>query len=545
MGLWYKNAFIYAVDVEKFQDSNGDGIGDFPGLIGRLPYLADLGVTCVWLLPFFRSPNRDNGYDVEDYYSVDPRHGTLADAVDFIRKAGEHGIRVLIDLVVDHTSDTHPWFQAARHDTSSRFYSYYYWSKDPPPVELARQDSIFPSVEDTVWTFDPVAEAYYFHRFYNFQPQLNFANPQVVDEVHRVMDFWMSFGPLGFRIDAASHIIQTFDQASGLPVAPHRILREMRLFVESRRKDAILIGESDVPADELVAFFGEGDELNMLFNFLMSQYVFLALAQKEAEPVTRGLGLLPSVPESAQWANFLRNLDELDMERLTDEDRLKVYEAFAPEDTMRIYGRGVRRRLAPMLGGDPRRIRVAFSLLFSLPGTPAIVYGDEIGMGENLSLPERNAVRLPMQWSAEDHAGFSKGSGGNSPHVLSKGAFGYRKVNAAAQARDPKSLLNWMKGLIATRRKCPEFGWGVCHPVATSHPAVLALRTEWRGSHILTIHNLSDKVCTATLDLRHPRFADVMPLFGDARSELSGTRLKTKLEPYGFQWLSAALPRTE
>src|SRR5215213_9091726 len=396
---WYKNAVIYGIDVATFQDSNGDGIGDFRGVCDRLGYLTELGVTCLWLLPFFPTPNRDNGYDITNYLEVDPRLGTFDDFIHLVHRAGERGIRVLIDLVMDHTSDQHPWFQAARRDRGSRYRRYYEWSDAPSPADPDKTN-IFPGEETSVWTYDAIAGQYYFHRFYHFEPDLNVMCPEVQEEIERVIDYWLSFGIAGFRVDAVSHMIESphkEDNAS-LVHDPHRVLRELRAYTAGRRPDAVLLGEADVEPGQLKSFFGDGDQLHMLYNFLLNNYLFLALAQQRSAPIARALRLLPPVPPSGQWVNFLRNFDELDLERLTEEERQAVYHAFAPDPEMRIFGRGIRRRLAPMLN-DPRRVLMAYSLMMSLPGSPLLMYGDEIGIGEDLSLPGRDAVRTAMQWS--------------------------------------------------------------------------------------------------------------------------------------------------
>ncbi|HET7275520.1 MAG TPA: alpha-amylase family protein [Longimicrobiaceae bacterium] len=536
--LWYKNAIIYGLDLSRFQDSDGNGIGDFQGLIRRLDYLADLGITCIWLLPCYPSPDRDNGYDIEDYLAINPQHGTLDDFIEFIHCAGERGIRVIMDLVMNHTSDQHPWFQAGRRDSASRFRDYYVWTDSPPPIPPG-EGTIFPGQEDSVWTYDEVAGSYYYHRFYHFEPELKIANPQVLEEIFRTMDYWLSFGVSGFRVDAASHMIEKKGIDSARPENPHGILRDLRKFVEERREGAILLGESDVRAAELEDYFGEGDELNLLFNFLLDNYLFLALAREETAPIEHVLGLLPAIPHEGQWANFLRNLDEADLERLTPEERDEVFSAFAPDENMRIYGRGIRRRLAPMFDGDQRRLKLAFSLLFALPGSPMIVYGDEIGMGEDLARKGRNAVRTTMQWSDEPNGGFSDVPAGSlGDAVISAGDFAYDELNVARQQADPDSLLNWMKRLIHTRRQCPELGWGPTKLVRTGNPAVLAHRAEWRGGHVLTVHNLSGKACSATLDLTHQQHGELHSLLGEAPFEMdSAGNLRIDLEAYDYKWL--------
>ncbi len=531
---WYKNAVVYGLDVATYQDSNGDGIGDFPGLCRRLDYLVDLGVTCVWLLPFFSTPDRDNGYDVMDYFSIDPRLGTLEEFLTFVRGAGERGIRVMIDLVMDHTSDQHPWFQAARHDRRSRYRRYYVWTDAPPPTDPSKKN-IFPGEESTVWTYDDIAGQYYYHRFYHFEPDLDVGNPEVREEVKRVIDYWLSFGVSAFRVDAVSHMIEPHQgEQAGASHDPHCILRDLRAFASSRRPDTALLGEADVEPEDLRRYFGDGDEMHLLYNFLLNNLLFLAFATGRAEPLERCLRLLPAIPENAQWMNFLRNLDELDLERLSDEERDMVYQAFARDRDMRIFGRGIRRRLAPMLN-DRRRLESAFSVLFSLPGTPLIVYGDELGMGEDLSLDGRKAVRTPMQWSKERQAGFSTASAQALPlPIVTTGPFGYKNVNVADQTTDPDSLLNWTKELIKLRRQCPEWGWGICHTVPSGEPSVFAHGVEWQGRRLIALHNLSDKAGIARLEREPDR--RLIPILSSRREDPAPDALKVDLEPYGYRW---------
>ncbi|HET9225160.1 MAG TPA: alpha-amylase family protein, partial [Thermoanaerobaculia bacterium] len=405
--LWYKDAVIYSLDVETFQDSNGDGIGDFRGLTERLDYLGSLGVTCLWLLPIHPTPNLDNGYDVQDYYAVDPRLGTLGDFVEFMHQARERGIRVMLDLVVNHTSTRHPWFQSARRDKSSPYRNFYVWSDTLP--DNAREGMVFPGYQDSVWTWDEEAKAYYFHRFYAHQPDLDISNPDVREEICRIMGFWLELGVSGFRLDAAPFLIE-MKGAGAVGEDQYAYLREFRDFLSWRRGDAILLAEANVEREKMAQYFGEGVRLHMLFGFLVNQHYFLALARQQAEPLIRGLKMPPPLPPTGQWANFVRNHDELDLGRLTPEEREEIARQFAPDPGMWLYERGIRRRLPPMLDGDRRRIELAYSLMFSLPGTPVLRYGEEIGMGDDLSLPERESVRTPMQWSREPNGGFSTAS---------------------------------------------------------------------------------------------------------------------------------------
>lgn len=541
MGLaerWYRNAIMYGVDVKTFMDSNGDGIGDFPGLTSRLDYLRGLGISCIWVLPCYPSPWRDNGYDISDYYSIDPRLGTLGDFVEFLRQANQRGLQVILDLVVHHTSDQHPWFQQARGDPQSPFRDFYVWTEEPPPVPPHR-GNIFPGEESSVWSYDRKARAYYHHRFYDFQPTLNHTNPAVRAEVERILGFWLQLGVAGFRVDAASHMIET---KGGLeetrPEDPHGILRGYREFVTLRRGDAVLLGEADERPEAMGEFFGNGDELNILFNFLVDNYLFLALAREEAEPLATGLGALPTVPVQAQWANFLRNLDELDLERLSETQRADVYEAFGPEESMRIYDRGIRRRLAPMLENDRGRLELAFSLLFALPGSPVLVYGDEIGMGDDLSLQGRDAVRTVMQWSAAKNAGFS-----TAPEdalvrpAIRKGEFAYERVNVEEQQRDADSLLNWMERLCRVRRETPEIGQADWSIVETGERSVLALRYEMEENLVITVHNLSRRPCTVDLQISDEPGAELVDLLGHRhRVGPANGKHRLELEKYGYRW---------
>jgi maltose alpha-D-glucosyltransferase/alpha-amylase len=538
---WWRNAIIYGVDVGTFLDSNGDGVGDLAGLTSRLDYLEGLGVTCLWLLPFFPTPDRDNGYDVRDFYGVDPRHGDLGDFVELLREAHARGMRVMIDLVVEHTSDAHPWFQAARRDRSSPYRDFYIWVDEPP--ENSRYQPIFPGVEESVWSWDEEARQYYFHQFYHFQPSLNHASPRVQEEVKKILGFWLELGVDAVRVDAASHMIEP---KGGQHIdRPHEILKEYYRFAARRRGDVAMMGESDVEASRLADFFGDGDELTLLMNFLLNNYLYLALARESAEPLIRGLNLLPNT-EFGQWSNFLRNLDEVDLERLTLSEREEVFGVFAPREEMRVYGRGIRRRLAPMLGGDRRRIELAFSLLFTLPGAPLLVYGDEIGMGEDLSLPERQAVRTVMQWTDGRNAGFSAADGEKLVMpAISRGKFAYPKVNVAAQEHDPESLLSWVQRAIRTRKQTPEFGWGKYRVLETRDPAVFAHRCDWGENTVIAVHNLGPKPASATLDLSEDEAEHLVDVLGDrGYQKVRGDEHRVELEGYGYRWLRVGGMRT-
>ncbi len=536
--LWYKHAVLYCLDVETYYDGNGDGVGDFGGLTARLDYLAGLGVTCLWLLPFFPTPNRDNGYDVMDYYSVDPRLGTLGDFVDFMTEARERGLRVIIDLVINHTSDQHPWFEAARQDRDSPYHHYYVWSDTKP--EDADEGVIFPGVQETTWSYEEGVDAYYLHRFYKHQPDLNIANEEVREEIRKIMGFWLELGVSGFRVDAAPFVIELKGiegTAADIEVdEPYDYLREFRDFLSWRRGDAILLAEANVAMDRVPDYFGDGTKLHMLFNFMLNQHLFLALAREEAAPLKKGFHEPPDIPPSGQWANFLRNHDELDLGRLEEGEREEVFEAFAPEEDMRLYDRGIRRRLPPMLG-DARKLRLAHSLLLTLPGTPVLRYGEEIGMGDNLELDERNSVRTPMQWSGEPNGGFSTAPEGELIRPPIKGGpYGFEKVNVADERLEPDSLLNWMERAIRARRDLPEFGWGKTRILDVQDPAVFAHLCAWRGGAVLAVHNFSGEARAVTLDLSDYEARDLIDLLGDKRYENVGGSHEVKLEGYGYRW---------
>ena len=485
--LWYKNTVVYSLDVESFMDASGDGVGDFEGLMRRLDYLQALGVGAVWLAPFQPSPDRDDGYDVSDYYGVDPRYGSSGDFVEFMHQAEKRGIRVLIDLVVNHTSDQHPWFQEARSDPESRYRDWYIWSKRRPSDW--NSGMVFPGVQESTWTYDRKAREYYYHRFYEFQPDLNMDNPAVRTEARRVMGYWLQLGVAGFRVDAVPFVIESTVPGKEQGELHFDYLAEMRRFLQWRVGDAILLGEANVLPEETEKYFGSdgGSGIHMMFNFWVNQRLFYALATGDTGPLVEALRDTQSIPHTAQWGQFLRNHDELDLGRLTDEQRAEVFARFGPEEHMQLYGRGIRRRLAPMLGDRPH-LELAYSLLFSLPGTPVIRYGDEIGMGDDLSLEERAAVRTPMQWADEPHGGFSTAEKTVEP-VISEGVWGYPRVNVEAQRRDPDSLLNWTARMIRLRKECPEIGWGSWEIMDTGCPQVLAMRYDWRGNSLVIVHN--------------------------------------------------------
>jgi maltose alpha-D-glucosyltransferase / alpha-amylase len=537
LDLWYKNAIIYCLDVESFQDSDGDGVGDFRGLTDRLGYLAGLGVTSIWLLPFYPTPNKDNGYDVMDYYGVEPRLGTLGDFVEFTRQAHERGIRILVDLVVNHTSDQHPWFQAARADRDSPYRDFYVWADEKPAD--AEEGVIFPGVQESTWTWDEQAGAWYHHRFYEHQPDLNLTNPRVREEICRIMGFWLQLGVSGFRVDAAPFLIEM--QRDGNTDGPeeYAYLREFREFLSWRRGDAILLAEANEPMDKITNYVGDGDKMHLLFNFVLNQALFLALVRQDATPIVHALRAMPPFPDTAQWANFIRNHDELSLDKLSEEERQEVFAAFGPDRDMQLYERGIRRRLPPMVDGDERRIALMYSLLFTLPGTPVLRYGEEIGMGDDLSLPERESVRTPMQWSNEPNAGFSTAKRDQLVRpVINDGPFDYQQINISEQRRDPNSLLNRIERMVRTRREQPTFGWANAEIIDVQAANVLALRFDWRGNTVIAVHNLADHRCEVTLHLNSNGEAELIDLLGDKQYEIQDGKHRVELEDYGYRWFA-------
>jgi maltose alpha-D-glucosyltransferase/alpha-amylase len=534
--LWYKNAVIYSLSVSTYLDADGDGIGDFKGLMRRLDYLGGLGITAIWLMPFQPSPRRDDGYDVADYYGVDPRYGTLGDFVEFTHGCEQRGIRVLIDLVVNHTSDEHPWFQDARHDAHSKYRNWYIWSKKKP--RNAKSGIVFPGVQKATWDYDTAAKSYYFHRFYDFQPDLNTANPEVQAEILKIMGFWLQLGVSGFRMDAVPFVIAQKGADIAKPQEQYDMLRTFTQFLTWRNGEAIILGEANVlPGTDLHYFGGAGERLQMMFNFEVNQHLFYALASSDSRPLIKAMRATKSRPETAQWGQFLRNHDELDLGRLEDDERKEVFAAFGPDKDMQLYQRGIRRRLAPMLQGDRRRLELAYSLMMTLPGTPVIRYGDEIGMGDNLKLPERNCARTPMQWSTEANAGFTKSDKPVLP-VISNGPYGFEHVNVADQRRDPNSLLNWMERIVRMRKEVPEIGWGDFSFISSGTPQVLSIQYEWRNNAVLCVHNLSGVPREIRLSVKTGEEACVLVnlLSADHSQPDANGKHRLLMEPYGYRW---------
>ncbi|MGY1725730.1 alpha-amylase family protein [Geodermatophilus sp. SYSU D01062] len=538
--LWWKTAVVYCLDVETFMDWNGDGCGDLAGLAQRIDHLADLGVTCLWLMPFYPTAERDDGYDITDFYGVDPRLGTHGDLVEVIRTANDRGIRVIADLVVNHTSIQHPWFQQGRRSRDAPFHDFYVWRDDEPPD--TSDQVVFPDQEDSVWTRNEPTGEWYLHRFYKEQPDLDVTNPRVRDEVAKLMGFWLQLGLSGFRVDAVPFFLETHDGADAEHFPdPHEYLRALRSLVGRRTGSGVLLGEVNLPHEQQREFFGgdDGDELTMLFDFVGMQAMYLSLARADAGPLVQALTGRPEVDPDSQWATFVRNHDELTLDKLSEDERKEVFAAFGPEERMQVYGRGLRRRLPPMLDGDPRRVRMVYSLLFSLPGTPVLFYGEEIGMGEDLDAEGRLAVRTPMQWTAGRNGGFSTADADRLPGSVVTGGFAPEFVNVADQRRDPDSLLSFMKLLIRRYRESPELGWGSFRVLEQPHPEVLAHVCEWDDGTLVAVHNLGPEPrvvplvldgCDASHRLEDLLVTQTTPIGDDGAVELA-------LEGYGYRWL--------
>jgi maltose alpha-D-glucosyltransferase / alpha-amylase len=535
--LWYKNAIEYCLSVATYMDANGDGIGDFQGLMRRLDYLQGMGVTALWLMPFQTSPWRDGGYDVADYYSVDPRYGNVGDFVEFTRGCKQRGMRVLIDLVVNHTSNEHPWFKDACSNPQSKYRDWYVWSAKKPAD--AADGVVFSGVQKSTWTREKNARAWYFHRFYDFQPDLNTANPEVQAEILKIMGFWLQLGVDGFRMDAVPFVIARKGADVKRPVEQYDMLRSFSEFLSWRKEGAIILGEANIlPKNDLEYFGTYGERLQMMFNFEVNQHLFYALASADCTALEKALQDTKARPATAQWGLFLRNHDELDLGRLSTKQREAVFAAFGAEKNMQLYQRGIRRRFAPMMQGDRRRLELAYSLMMTLPGTTVIRYGDEIGMGDDLRLPERECARTAMQWSTEPNAGFSKSDNPRIP-VIHEGAYSFHHVNVAAQRRDPNSMLNWMERIIRMRKEVPEIGWGDFSFLPAGNRKVLVMRYDWRDNAVVCVHNLSAEPEEVRFKVRVPQEESRMLvnlLSEDHSYPTKGARHCILLEPYGYRW---------
>jgi len=539
--LWYKDAVLYELHVKAFQDSNDDGVGDFRGLAERLDYLQDLGVNCLWLLPFYPSPLKDDGYDIADYYSVSPLYGNMADFQAFLNEAHRRGMRVIADLVVNHTSDQHPWFQEGRRDPASPKRRYYVWSDTDQKYREAR--IIFVDTEKSNWTWDPEVKAYYWHRFFAHQPDLNYDNPEVQQAMSGVMRFWLDKGLDGFRCDAVPYLFEREGtNCENLPET-HAYLKQLRTALDARYRGKILLAEANQWPKDVRPYFGDGDEFHMAFHFPVMPRLFMAVRSADRRPITDMFLHTPPIPETCQWCLFLRNHDELTLEMCTDPERDYMYYAYAQDPLMKL-NIGIRRRLAPLLENDRRKTELLNSLLFSLPGTPIIYYGDEIGMGDNIHLGDRNGVRTPMQWSADRNAGFSRVDAAQlySP-IITDPIYGYEAVNVERQLRTPSSLLHWMRRLIAVRKRTRVFGRGSLRFLSPANTRVLAHLREYRGETILAVHNLAASSEPVELDLREFRGAIPIEMLGEARFPAIGEQpYFLSLGPFGYYWFRLDRP---
>lgn len=494
--VWWKNAVLYCLDVETFSD-NG-----FRGATERIDHLHSLGVTCVWLMPFYPTPERDDGYDITDFYGVDPRLGSLGDFVEFVRAARDRGMRVIADLVVNHTSDQHPWF----HDPDKR--DWYVWADEPQTD--GPQGITFPDKENSLWEYSEEVGKYYLHRFYKHQPDLNVSNPEVRDEIARIMGFWMELGLSGFRVDAVPFLLEHNDAADALSLPdPHDYLTDLRAFLNRRNGEGVLLGEVNLPYKDTMAYYGQGvgDELTMCFDFIGMQAMYLALARQSSGPLAKALQERPQPPRDGHWATFVRNHDELTLDKLPEDERQEVFDAFGPDPSMQLYGRGLRRRLPGMLKGDQRRIRMVYSLLFTLPGTPVLFYGEELGLVEDLSLEGRLAVRVPMDWEAEK-----------------------------AQRHDPDSLLVYMRRLVQLYRECPELAWGDIQVLDVGDPKVFAHRADCDGGTVIVVHNFANQDIT----VRVPADGVLTDLLTGGKVRLAKSGAKIDLAPYDCRWFRLA-----
>lgn len=548
--LWYKDAVIYQVHVKSYYDSNNDGIGDFPGLIEKLDYIADLGVNTIWLLPFYPSPRRDDGYDIAEYKAVHSDYGTMADAKRFISEAHRRGLRVITELVINHTSDQHPWFQRARHaKKGSKARDFYVWSDDDQKYDGTR--IIFLDTEKSNWTWDPVAGQYFWHRFYSHQPDLNFDNPQVMKAVIGVMRYWLDMGIDGLRLDAIPYLIERDGTNNENLPETHTVLKQIRAEIDANYPDRMLLAEANQWPEDTQLYFGDahgpdGDECHMAFHFPLMPRMYMAIAQEDRFPITDILRQTPAIPQNCQWAIFLRNHDELTLEMVTDRERDYLWNYYAADRRARI-NLGIRRRLAPLLERDRRRVELLNSLLLSMPGTPTLYYGDEIGMGDNIYLGDRDGVRTPMQWSIDRNGGFSRADPASLvlPPIMDS-LYGFAAVNVETQARDPHSLLNWHRRMLAVRKQQKAFGRGSLKMLSPSNRRILAYLREYTGEDgkqeiVLCVANVSRAAQAAELDLS--QYAGMVPvemLGGSAFPPIGQLNFLLTLPPYGFYWFLLA-----
>ena len=532
--LWYKDAVFYEVYVRAFYDSNSDGHGDLKGLTQKLDYVQELGVNCLWLLPIYPSPLKDDGYDISDYYGVHSTYGDLDDVKELLESAHARGIRVIMDLVLNHTSDQHPWFQAARSDRNSPYRDYYVWSDTDQKYKDAR--IIFVDTEPSNWTWDEKTRQYYWHRFYASQPDLNYDNPRVQAEMLKIASFWLDMGVDGFRADAVPYLFEREGtNCENLPET-HVYLKTLRAFMDKNYPDRILLCEANQWPEDVRPYFGEGDEFHMGFHFPIMPRIYMALKKGRRDDMVEILRRTPPIPENCQWCTFLRNHDELTLEMVTEEERQWMWQEYAPEPRMRL-NLGIRRRLAPLLDNDRRKIELAHSLLFTLPGSPVLYYGDEIGMGDNIWLPDRNGVRTPMQWNSEPNAGFSDASIQSLyVPIINDDVHGPAPTNVQSQRQDPNSLWNTLRQMIMIREEHHAFGWGEFEWMDLENDKIAAFQRTFEGEIILAIHNLSDSEQRISLKSKEPvnLLTDLL-----SRKVFNSTTegIELELAPYQYLWL--------
>jgi maltose alpha-D-glucosyltransferase / alpha-amylase len=540
--LWFKDAVIYELPVKSFYDSNDDGVGDLRGLLGKLDYVRDLGVTCLWLLPFFVSPWKDDGYDIADYLAVHPKYGSVDDFRKVVEAAHVRGLRVVIDLVLNHTSDEHPWFQRARRaPAGSPERNFYVWSDTGTEYKDARV--IFTNAEPSNWTWDPTAKAYFWHRFFHHQPDLNYDNPETLNEILKVMDFWCEVGVDGFRLDAVPYLVEREGTACENLAETHAILKRIRRHVDDHWPNRLLLAEANLLPDEVSQYFADGDECHMAYHFPVMPRLFMAIHSEERDPIVDVMRHMPEIPETCQWALFLRNHDELTLEKVTDDERSYMYLAFSADPQARVYT-GIRRRLAPLMSNNRRRIELLTSVLLSFPGTPVLYYGDEIGMGDNTHLGDRNGVRTPMQWNGDRNAGFSRAAPERlySPVIMDP-VHGYQAANVEAEELEPGSLLNWMRNMIRLRRMFQVFGRGTIEFLEPANRKILAYLRRSQNEIVLCIANLARTPQPAALDLTtFEGFVPVEMLGYTEFPRITRQPWIVTLGPYGFYWFELQQP---
>lgn len=534
--LWFKDAIIYEVHVKAFFDSNSDGIGDFKGLTGKLDYIKSLGVNTIWLLPFFLSPLKDDGYDIEDYYQINPIYGTLDDFKEFIAEAKKRDLRIIAELIVNHTSDKHEWFQSAiKEGENSKYYNYYVWSDTPDKFPETR--IIFQDTETSNWEWEPNLQKYYWHRFFSHQPDLNHNNPEVIEKINEIIAFWADLGVDGFRLDAIPYLcVKEGTNNESIPET-HDVIKEWRKFLNEHYPNKVFLAEANQVTEELVQFFGNGDECHMAYHFTLMPRIYIAIKKEDPTPITSVMRSTPPIPGNCQWTIFLRNHDELTLEMVTDEERQFMWESYAKEPRMKL-NLGIRRRLAPLADNDRRVIELLNSILLSMQGSPIIYYGDEIGMGDNIYLHDRNGVRTPMQWDNNTNAGFSKGN----PHrlylpLIIDNVYGYQSINVDSQMIQPNSLLNFTKKIIGVRKEVKAFGRGDIKFLQPENTKILAYTRTFEDEIILCAANMSSKAQAADFDLSEYLNYEVTEILSKSEFPvIQNDKYTITFAPYGFYW---------